>query len=1020
MSKGTTVTMFSRSNDTLASNVGAKEAWGHKKRENLFINSFVGTSSGGVSYVNSKTRSTNDVQGKIINTGVVSDMAIDGAGLLVVSETTTGPAKFTRRGDFRQDELGFWKNGADQLLRAWKLDNDENLPQGASLLESLEAVNFANTKGSPVATTVVSIAMNLNEAQEALRGNGVDAIMNRTGINSANKTGDILFPEKFAGSSLSLGDQFNFTSSDGVIRPLTFGGMVLARRPDAATNSTIFGATGANPKFTFSAVPGAGLLVSGQGVRITVDGQTFLFSATQASESPTTKTFNTISGLAAAIDRISSLKAKVDSLGRLYIAPTNPNSAVTFTDVGVGGNIVSELGLVNLALPDPGVTRFNSLDTLRDAVNANQDIYSLKATIEGKDIKITSLLSTSSLDVTASVPGTNIITRATQPIGDMGRGSVVITAPGNNLATGDFIQITGATGQAQLPAGLYYVSARTPNGFTINRKGANPALFPAAAVAPVDVPINANVTWQKVQGQQFQQFGGSTVSAAVGGANGITITIPGGQAATGVFPAEAWVNGDVVYISGVAGTFGGQDFIVPAGYYEIAGYVNAPGAGASTFTITATANVGAAGAPPAGPFIVRKVATGGVAAMDTRTFVTVGGNAAPNSAVRMYMPNHGYNVGDEITFKNLAAPLVMDGITINNNVKYKITAINQAGFGGNASPSIEFKVFNNAVPPVEVAATAGDGDTGAVDLVAGLPGFAINNDSQLMNYFSIDPDKVTYDATYDANDANKNLSSAANGITNFKTNLTYSVPITVYDSLGSSYTLLLYFAKLDDNKWAIELTSKKDKDGQFEVRNVLANTNGLIKKGIIEFDKNGKIKGIPEGFAEAIQVQHNNKSALGNITIDWENTMSDITSGTVSQTKNPNNVEIIQGDGQGAGTLTKLEISPEGYIIGTFSTGETRKLYKVPMAIFANVNGLIAGSNGTFDVSRESGELLLKEAGIGGAGRTLGGVLEASNVDTTEELLKVQELSNSIRANARVASIDNENFRNILSELRGG
>ena len=54
MSKGTTVTMFSKSNETLASNVAAKEAWGHKKRENLFINSFVGTSSGGVSYVNSK------------------------------------------------------------------------------------------------------------------------------------------------------------------------------------------------------------------------------------------------------------------------------------------------------------------------------------------------------------------------------------------------------------------------------------------------------------------------------------------------------------------------------------------------------------------------------------------------------------------------------------------------------------------------------------------------------------------------------------------------------------------------------------------------------------------------------------------------------------------------------------------------------------------------------------------------------------------------------------------------------
>jgi len=1012
MSKGTTVTMFSRSNDTLASNVGAKEAWGHKKRENLFINSFVGTSSGGVSYVNSKTRSTNDVQGKIINTGVVSDMAIDGAGLLVVSETTTGPAKFTRRGDFRQDELGFWKNGADQLLKAWKLDRDENLPQGASLLESLEAVNFANTKGSPVATTVVSIAMNLNSDQEALRGGGPDAILNRTGLNSGKKTDDILFPEKLGGSSLSLGDEFNFTSSDGVLRTLTFGGMVLARRPDNATNSTIFGATGPNAKFAFVPTPGATLAVGHQ-LRITVDGQQYLFSAALGSESAANKTFNTIQGLANAINRISSLKAKVDELGRLYIAPTKPNSGITFADVG-GGSIVRELGLTDLAQAAGGVTRFNSLGTLRDTVNAGQDVYSLKATIEGKDLKITSLLSTSSLNVTASSLGINSITSATQQIGDNGRASVFISAAGHNLQVGDFIKMAG-TGQAQLPNGLYYISGINPNGFIINRVDANPALFPAAVLVPTAVAINPGATWQKVPGQQFQQFGGSTATAAAAAPNGaVTISIPGGQAATGVFPAEAWANGDVVYISGIAGLIGGRDIIVPAGYYTIAGYNNAPGAGAAEFTIVPAANVAGAGAPAVGPFTVTKIATGGVAAMDTRSFVTVGG-VGPNSAVRMYMPNHSYIVGDVISFSNLAGPTVIDGLTIDNDVQYKITAVNSPLLGGNASPSIEFQVL---VAGVVQPATTGDGTTNPADLIADLPAnFGVNNGSQLMKYFSINPEKVTYDETYDPTNPDKNLSAAVNSLANFPSSQTYSVPITVYDSLGSSYTLLLYFAKLDNNKWAIELTSKKDKNGVFEVSNVLADTNGLIRQGIIEFETDGSLKGIPDGFEEAIDVQHNNGSAPGQITIDWENTLSDITSGTVSQTKNPNNVEIIQGDGQGAGTLTKLEISPEGYIIGTFSTGETRKLYKVPMAIFANVNGLVAGSNGTFDISRESGELLLKEAGIGGAGRTLGGVLEASNVDTTEELLKVQELSNAIRANARVAAIDNENFKNILSEL---
>ena len=62
-------------------------------------------------------------------------------------------------------------------------------------------------------------------------------------------------------------------------------------------------------------------------------------------------------------------------------------------------------------------------------------------------------------------------------------------------------------------------------------------------------------------------------------------------------------------------------------------------------------------------------------------------------------------------------------------------------------------------------------------------------------------------------------------------------------------------------------------------------------------------------------------------------------------------------------------------MVGTFDNGESRNLYQIPLALFANVNGLTAGSNGVFEISRESGELLLKAAGVGGAGNTLGGVL---------------------------------------------
>ena len=38
-----------------------------------------------------------------------------------------------------------------------------------------------------------------------------------------------------------------------------------------------------------------------------------------------------------------------------------------------------------------------------------------------------------------------------------------------------------------------------------------------------------------------------------------------------------------------------------------------------------------------------------------------------------------------------------------------------------------------------------------------------------MKYFSINPDKVTYDETYDATNPDKNLSSSVNSIANFPT-----------------------------------------------------------------------------------------------------------------------------------------------------------------------------------------------------------------------------------------------------------
>ena len=993
---GTTVTMYSKANETPANNIAAKNSWGHKKQESLFINSFVGTGSGGVSYVNSKTRSTNDQQGTIINTGVSSDIGIDGAGLLVVSDSADGVSKYTRRGDFRQDELGYWKNGSDQLLRAWKLDAQGNLPQNSSLLSSMEAVNFANTKGLPVQTTVISIAMNLNADQDALRGSGVNAVMNRTGLNAGTGVSDILFPEMLSNSGLKLGDTFEFTSTPpgGTAKSVEFGGLALAKRPDDTSGTTIFGATGAGRGFTFS-IPGTlaapGVLLSGQKITISVSGgATYSFTAMQGQQSAANKTFNTINGLADAINKISALQARVDGSGRLYIGATNANKGLTFANNG-GGNIVEELGLSNIADTTAGVERFNSLNTLKNAVNKNQAVNSLLATIENRDIKISSLLSTSEFTIQGKSIGKTAISEAkVNPKNtEAGRATVFIGAPGHDLKPGDLVRLEGAF-HATVPSGVYTVGTSDTNGFTVSLINDTPIAFPAVGAQPV---LNVtNATWQKVPGQTFDSKPGQITASAVGVPNTASILSAG----------HGLLVNDVVYVDGGTYHVGGNDIVIPAGYYHVAAVAG------NNFTINPTSVAVAVVYPASDSLNFRKIgstaggafAAGAVETFNT-TIMTTSANPDVDTAVVKYYigKNSGYSVGDVLTLSGLGGPQVIDGVTLNDKIQYKITSVD------NTNGFVEFAVKGQQ-------AVNGNGTDLKTYNDAAFASVRTNNYSRFFEYFNIDQEKLSYEKIYDANDADKNLISG-----NFDSSLTFSHPLTVYDSLGSAYTIILYFAKLDNNQWSVEVAAQKDGNGVFDINNILTE-NGLLRSGIISFGPDGSLQGTPQGFDDPILIQRNNGSAQSSINIDWNNLMSDIKSGTVSQAKNPNNVEIVQSDGQAAGTLLKLEVDANGFVVGTFDSGETRKLYQIPLALFANVNGLVAGSNGTYEISRESGELLLKQAGVGGAGRTLGGVLEASNVDVTEELLKVQELGNTIRANARVTSSEFKNISTILSELQ--
>jgi flagellar hook protein FlgE len=94
----------------------------------------------------------------------------------------------------------------------------------------------------------------------------------------------------------------------------------------------------------------------------------------------------------------------------------------------------------------------------------------------------------------------------------------------------------------------------------------------------------------------------------------------------------------------------------------------------------------------------------------------------------------------------------------------------------------------------------------------------------------------------------------------------------------------------------------------------------------------------------------------------------------------------LTSNGMGPSTLASISIDNTGDIIGTFANGASKKLYKIPLATYANVNGLDVIGDNALRASATSGKMQVSTAGDTSVGEVLSGNIETSNVEQAEEL----------------------------------
>ncbi len=119
-------------------------------------------------------------------------------------------------------------------------------------------------------------------------------------------------------------------------------------------------------------------------------------------------------------------------------------------------------------------------------------------------------------------------------------------------------------------------------------------------------------------------------------------------------------------------------------------------------------------------------------------------------------------------------------------------------------------------------------------------------------------------------------------------------------------------------------------------------------------------------------------------------------------------------DGYTKGDLIGVTFSSTGEMIASFSNGQNQALGVVAIATFENQSGLQPSGDTEWAATLTSGDAVLNPPGTGLNGTLRSAALEASNVDLSEELVKLIEGQRNFQANSKTLETLNTVTQSIL------
>ena len=134
----------------------------------------------------------------------------------------------------------------------------------------------------------------------------------------------------------------------------------------------------------------------------------------------------------------------------------------------------------------------------------------------------------------------------------------------------------------------------------------------------------------------------------------------------------------------------------------------------------------------------------------------------------------------------------------------------------------------------------------------------------------------------------------------------------------------------------------------------------------------------------------------------------------LADTSAQSSIAAVFQDGSALGVLASFSVGEDGVITGGFTNGLTRSIGQIAMAKFTNPGGLVDAGNNLFAVGPNSGTALVTEPLNFGSGRIIGGALELSNVDLSQEFINMILTSTGYSASSRVITTTDQLIQQLL------